>query len=353
MHFFLRQKFPMRRDILRRPMLRLPIRRRIQRCALIFLAAVCCVAPHARGQELAQRLVLKDGSYQLVTKYEVHGDRVRYMSAERNDWEELPSDLVDWPATEKFEKERSKTSLAEAAAVDREKAEEEKAETASHLPEVAPGLRLPDDSGVFLLDTYQGQPQLVEIQQMEGDIDRNAKANILRGVLAPLAKQSVELDGEHAAVNAHVSVPSIYISMENDPNQPPAGQTDSARPSEPSLDAPRDQPQQPQQPQQAQGPVVPFDRFRIVRAKIKSGKRTISDLKRNAAGKVSENQDVVKTTIDKIGGGWFKLTPVEALTPGEYALIEMKGAEGMNLYVWDFGVNPSGPANANPWKPEK
>lgn len=307
------------------------------------------------AQDLARRLILKDGSYQLVTQYEVKGDRVRYKSAERDEWEELPFSLVNWPATEKYEKDRAAgPTIPEATALDKETDAEYEAEE-SHLPQVAPGLRLPEDSGVFLLDNFQGQPQLVELQQSEGDINRNTKGNIFRGAINPIAsaKQTIELDGEHAVLHAHVAVPSIYINVEDESsNLPPSGETASAKPSEPSLDAPRAERQGPQQPQQPVQALVPFDRFRIVRAKVKGGKRIVGDLRRAVTGKVSQDQSFVKTTIDRVSGGWLKLTPTEDLAPGEYVVVEMKGSEGMNLYVWDFGVNPNAPANANPWKPD-
>jgi hypothetical protein len=325
------------------------------RLLLIALVAVLALRIPAPAQDHARRLILKDGSYQLVTKYEVKGDRVRYKSAERDEWEELPSALVDWPATEKYEKDRSTSAVPEAAAIDKETDADREAER-SRLPQVAPGLRLPEDSGVFLLDNFQGQPQLVEMQQAEGEIASNSKANILRGTLNPAAstRQTIELDGEHAPIHAHVAVPSIYISVDDESpnNEAPSGQTASAKPSLPSLDAPRAQPQGPQQPQQPEQAVVPFDRFRIVHTKVKGGKRIVGDLKRTPTGKISQEQNFVKTTIDRVSGGWLKLTPTEDLAPGEYALIEMKGDEGMNLYVWDFGVNPTAPANTNPWKPD-
>jgi hypothetical protein len=316
----------------------------------IFIFLPC----RAASQELSHRLILKDGSYQLVTKYEVKGERVRYLSAERNEWEELPSALIDWPATDNYEKGRATAVIPEAVAIDKETEAEREAELA-RLPQVAPGLRLPEESGVFLLDNYGGEPQLVELQQMEGDVDARSRGNIFRTPLSPAgSKQTIELAGEHATIHSHSAVPSIYINVEDGPNnQPPPGETASAKLSQPSLDAPRAQPQGPEQPQQPEGPVVPFDRYRIVRAKVKKGSRILGDVKRNASGKVSQNEDFVPTTIDRIGTGWFKLTPVAALTPGEYVLVEMRGAEGMNLYVWDFNVDATAPANANPWKAEK
>src|SRR5580693_4539143 len=108
--------------------------------ALILLSLVL----HGQVQDRVRRLILKDGSYQLVSQYEVKGDRVRYKSAERDEWEEIPDALVDWPATEKFEKDRATSAIPEAAALDKEKETDADREAElSHLPQVAPGLRLP------------------------------------------------------------------------------------------------------------------------------------------------------------------------------------------------------------------
>jgi hypothetical protein len=314
--------------------------------ALILIVAVYANA----AQQLARRLILKDGSYQAITKYEVHGDRVRYYSAEREDWEELPGSLVDWPATENYAHSAA-SSIPEAAALDKEAASERDVADAD-LPHVAPGLRLPDLSGMYMLDNFKGQAQIVELQQSEGDINRNTKANILRGAIpAGGTTQTIELEGDHATTYSHVAVPSIYVRRDEE-DAPPAGETASAKPSMPSLDAPRDQRQKSEQPEQREQAVVPFDQYQIVHLKVKNGKRIVGDIKRAPTGKTSQEQNSVKTTIDRVGSGWLKLTPIEDLTPGEYAVIETKGKQGMNLYVWPFSVNATAPANANPWTPK-
>jgi hypothetical protein len=312
------------------------MRRMHRRFPSLAFAVVVLLAPSS-AQDTPRRLILKDGSYQPVTKYEVKGDRVRYYSTEREDWEELPNSLVDWPATEKFEKDRVAAATSPTAV----ELDKELERTEAPLPEVAPGLRLPEDFGVFLLDNFQSEPQLVEINQTAGDINRNTKINIFKGTMNPVAglKQTIELEGAHAAIQAHVDVPALYIKLDDTATDPGA-QVDATRSSEP---------QKPQQPGQ---PAALFDRFLILHVEVKGNKRIVGGVKRQVSGKISHEQHAVKTTTNKLNGGWLKLTPTENLAAGEYALVEMADKGAMNLYVWDFGVNPKAPANPNPWKPD-
>lgn len=300
---------------------------------LLLFLFIGLLAPRVQAQQLAKRLILKDGSYQLATKWEVKGDRVRYLSAERDEWEELPNSLVDWAATDKFEKDRAAgVSAPEAVELDKEIEAERRADEA-RTPQVAPGLRLPEDGGIFLLDTFQNQPQLVTLQQNTGEVNRNRKSNILHSAIIPIAsnKQTIELEGSHATVQSHANLPTIYVNLEEDTGSSASSQQ---------------RPQQPQQPEQA------WDRFHIVHVQAKKDKRIVGEIKTNPLGKTTQEQNVIVTNSQRLTGGWIKLTPATALDPGEYAVVEILGKNGINTYVWDFGVNPSAPANAIALKPE-
>ncbi|MGH9598999.1 MAG: hypothetical protein ACRD27_04000, partial [Terracidiphilus sp.] len=118
--------------------------------------------PDLPGLNRNHRLILKDGSYQMVTQYQIVGDRVRYFSEERDDWEELPVSLVDWDATRKWERDHAgalagapSPAMKEAEALDNEE-QAERADQRARMPEVAKGLELPDQDGVFVLDVYHG-----------------------------------------------------------------------------------------------------------------------------------------------------------------------------------------------------
>src|SRR6476660_8482302 len=104
---------------------------RIQSLLVAGFAIFLLTSSFAQAQQLAKRLILKDGSYQLATKWEKKADRVRYFSAERNDWEEVPNTLVDWDATEKYEKDRAAGKPApEAVVLDKELEAERQADEA-------------------------------------------------------------------------------------------------------------------------------------------------------------------------------------------------------------------------------
>jgi len=299
------------------------------------LLAAFCLPLLLHAQDLAKRLILKDGSYQAVSKYEIKGDRVRYLSAERGEWEELPKSLVDWPATEKYEKDRAAgASTPEAIQLDKD-LEAERAADEALSPHVAPGLQLPEEGGVFLLDTYENRPELVPIDQRGGAVNKNTKGNILRGAINPVAsaKQTVELPGKHAPVQSHVTVPTLYINLDRDQQTEADAAIANAEKSE------------------AKAGSAAADRFKIVRLGTKGEKREVGEIKIAVYGKISQDARFVPTTLQPMSGGWAKLTPSDSLEPGEYAVVEMLGKEGMNLFVWDFGVNPRAPANSVSFKP--
>ena len=104
----------------------------------------CLLVQHPiilQAQQRTLRLILKDGSYQSVVKYEIQGDRVHYLSAERYEWEDIPSSLIDWDATKKYEADLSSGKLHKVREETPEEKEEREKEEANS-PQIAPGLHL-------------------------------------------------------------------------------------------------------------------------------------------------------------------------------------------------------------------
>jgi hypothetical protein len=276
-----------------------------------------------------KRLILKDGSYQLATKWELRGDRVHFFSAERNEWEDVPTDLIDWKATNQYEADRAAGKASPTEEALRHELEAEREEQELKSPHVAPGLRLPAEGGVFVLDTYLGMPELLQLDQSSGEINRDTARNVLRATINPVsgAKHTIELAAPRAKMQVHASLPAVYINLQAGDEDAPSAKNDAAE--------------------------LPWDRFRIVKVQIKGDKRIVGVIKVAIFGKSSQEQNTIEATSEQLGEGWIKVTPKVPLAPGEYAVAEMLGKEGMNSYVWDFGVHPDAPANLAVIKPDE
>jgi flagellar motor protein MotB len=323
--------------------------RRLVRAALAVLLAMAAFStaqtqkplplkPELPGMATNHRLILKDGTYQVVRKYEIVGDRVRYVSIERGgDWEELPVELVDWEATRKWERdhadqpeEDASPAMKEAKEIDKEEAAE-RAEQQARRPEVAKGLELPDEDGVFALDTFEGSPELVELAPV--DLALNAKNRHGLSTLNPLAgaKASLELEGAHAKVHLHVNDPAIYLALDARDNAEKVishaltVETGGAK----------------ELANRKHGAHSPTSGFAIVRVDERKAVRIVGAIHMSANGTVTQDENVIPAKVEVLAGKhWLKITPDQPLAIGEYALAEIISASDINQSVWDFRVDP-------------
>jgi hypothetical protein len=293
--------------------------------------------PDVPGMTTNHRLILKDGTYQLVRKYEIVGDRVRYISVERGgDWEELPSDLVDWEATRKWERdhvaapEEPSPAMKEAADLDNEEAAERR-EQKARMPEVAKGLELPDEDGVFALDTYEGTPELVEL--VPSELSMNNKTRKGLSTLNPLAgaKASIEIEGPHAKVHLHVNDPAIYLSL--------GARDDAEKVISHAMTV--DTGGAKEVASRKHGAHSPASGFAIVKVDERRALRVVGAIHLSPTGTITQEEDVIPTKVEVLPGKhWLKLTPNKQLLIGEYALVEILSPEEINQAVWDFRVDP-------------
>ena len=267
------------------------------------------------------RLILTDGTFLIVRSYERKGERVRYYSLERAAWEEIPADLVNWDATAKADAERKNDEEALAKKV---RVEEESRrmdlpmEVDASLP-VGPGLFLPSGEGLFAV---QGKT-ITLLEQVVAEEHTDKKA-VLRQVFVPIPlprKQNLEIPGAKAKVRLTGGQPEFYLREASQDADIPSRVRHSSRAGE-------------------AGPAV-----ELIRVKVMGDKRRVDSVSTYFGGEKGSNRQSIEVQRWEVAPNVFKFTIGETLKPGEYVFAEFL-PDGMNLFVWDFGIDASGKGSA-------
>ena len=237
------------------------------------------------------KLYLKDGDYHLVREYQVEGDRIRYYSTERGDWEEIPKELVDLEKTEQQRKAKTDEAKKEA----REEDEEEQAEREQRREIAA----IPMNPGAY----YKEGDQVKALKMADYQVVTNKKRRTLQ-VLSPIplipGKASVVVQGEHSQFSIREERPAFYLRMAKQ------------------------------------------ERFGIIKLAPKKQLRVVEDISIQPVVKIPvEDRKQMDTFQQELAEGLYRVWPEKPLTPGEYALVEFEDTESkddIELLVWDFSV---------------
>ncbi|HMF76788.1 MAG TPA: hypothetical protein VK604_14095 [Bryobacteraceae bacterium] len=239
------------------------------------------------------KLYLKDGGYHLVREYQVQGDRVRYYSIERGDWEEIPNELLDLKKTE-AERKGKVEQLKEQS---RAEAEEEQAERELRKEIAA----IPMNSGAY----FKRANKVEALPQSDYQVITDKKRKVLQ-VLSPIplvpGKASVVIKGERATFTVTEERPEFYLRLAQE------------------------------------------ERFGIVSLTPKKNVRVVENISILPVVKQAEESRKQMATFEQdLGNGLYKIWPEKPLPPGEYALVEFAGSQDatdIQLLIWDFARIP-------------
>lgn len=234
------------------------------------------------------KMYLKDGGFQLVREYQVEGDRVRYYSVDRSDWEEMPLSLVDLKRTEAESGARKK-----AVEVEQQKIGEEiEAEREEHRDI----MKIPRDPGVYRLE----DGKLRVFPAAEASVHTSKGRNVLK-LLTPLpvinGKATLEISGERSKEVVSDKNPEFFIQLSE------------------------------------------FESFGIVKLAPQKGVRIVERISVQPITKENaEERDKVEIFTKQLSdNGLYKIWPQDPLTPGEYAVVEYTDGK-INTQTWDFRI---------------
>lgn len=238
------------------------------------------------------KLFLTDGTWHWVREYQVLADRVRYYSVERSDWEEIPLSLADLGRTQ-----AAVASGREADAAEK-KAEAEEAQAEREMRREIRSV--PAAPGVYL--RHEGAA-MQALEQAELKVVNDKRRSLLKAITqVPFlaGKSTLEIDGGTGRRTLAEERPEFYIRLSN------------------------------------------VERFGLVRLWPGTNKKLPSrivekwDIVPVVKEVVAERQEV-EIFRKQVGEDLYKVWPMEALPPGEYAWVQYSEGKG-NTQAWDFAI---------------
>ena len=221
-----------------------------------------------------------------MREYQVEGDHVKFYSADRSEWEEIPVSLIDIKRTDAETAARKEVLQKQAndAADEEAAAKEARAQIR----------KIPRDPGVYTLENGE----LRIFNQIDSVVHNDKGWNILKG-LSPVplvsGKATLEIAGEHSANAVKEERPEFFLQL------------------------------------------AEFENFAIVKLTPQKGVRVVEKITIVPMTKqLIEQRSAIEIFQKQLSdNGLYKIWPQETLEKGEYAVVEYTEGK-MNQKVWDF-----------------